>query len=150
MVKRPLLAMSLSVLCLNFIGCSTAPTTAPVTEAGGEVRESDEPSVQPNVQSPPDAQSIPPKQDNRVLESLVDKSRQLQRQQRWYDAIGFAERGLRIDRREPKLYLIISESYQALGQLLRSRQFAEIGLRYSEPGSDSEASFRRLLSRLTE
>ncbi|HMW70483.1 MAG TPA: tetratricopeptide repeat protein, partial [Cellvibrionaceae bacterium] len=50
-------------------------------------------------------------------------------------AISTAERGLRIDRRAPALYLVMAQSYLALNQPTQAAQFANQGLRFSQSGS---------------
>jgi uncharacterized membrane-anchored protein len=48
-------------------------------------------------------------------------------------AIEFAEQGLRIDRREPGFYLLLSEIYADLGDTEQAQQFAMQGLRLVSP-----------------
>lgn len=65
-------------------------------------------------------------------------------------AIAAAERGLRIDRRMPELYLILAHSYRALGNPARARQFAQQGLRYvEEPAGETGRALEDLLMLLT-
>ncbi len=76
---------------------------------------------------------------------IVEAQRQFENND-WRAAIATAERGLRVDRREVRLYLVIAKSYRALGNLDLSKQFAEQGLRYVvEPTSDIALEFNRLL-----
>jgi len=84
---------------------------------------------------------------NRATAQLIaDAQRQFQRND-WQAAIAIAERGLRVDRREVRLYLLIAKSYRALGSMDISKQFAEQGLRYvSEPTSAIAREFNRLLT----
>ena len=84
---------------------------------------------------------------NRATAQLIaDAQEQFQRND-WQAAIAIAERGLRVDRREVRLYLLIAKSYRALGSLDISKQFAEQGLRYvSEPTSAIALEFNRLLT----
>lgn len=67
--------------------------------------------------------------------SLIDQSRLAYEQGDYMGAIATAERGLRIDRREPELYLVLAQSYLDLAQMEQARQFAEQGLRHSPPDS---------------
>ncbi|MGQ9425387.1 tetratricopeptide repeat protein [Gilvimarinus sp. F26214L] len=89
--------------------------------------ESPEPE-QPEVSRPgsPAPSAAPVQALNRMLED----ARTLVAAGDWQGAIVNAERGLRIDRREPELYLLLATSYRGLAQLDRARQFARQGLRY--------------------
>lgn len=84
---------------------------------------------------------------NRATAQLIaDAQRQYQLND-WSAAIATAERGLRVDRRDVRLYLLIAKSYRALGDIDLSKQFAEQGLRYvSKPTSDIALEFNRLLT----
>lgn len=84
---------------------------------------------------------------NRATAQLIaDAQRQYQLND-WSAAIATAERGLRVDRRDVRLYMLIAKSYRALGDIDLSKQFAEQGLRYvSEPTSDIALEFNRLLT----
>src|SRR5690625_3439472 len=50
-------------------------------------------------------------------------------------ATASAERGLRIDRREPAVYLLLARSYLELAQPRRADEFARQGLRFTTPGT---------------
>lgn len=67
--------------------------------------------------------------------SLIDQSRLAYEEGNYQGAIAAAERGLRIDRREPELYLVLAQSYLDLSQPEQARQFADQGLRHSPPDS---------------
>jgi len=51
-------------------------------------------------------------------------------------AISLAERGLRVDRKEPRFYQVLAGAYNALGNRKQSVYFARQGLRYAPKGSD--------------
>lgn len=59
-------------------------------------------------------------------------------------AIATAERGLRINRRSPDLYLVLAQSYLKLGQQDRARSFVGQGLRYAAPGTPVYHSLQRI------
>lgn len=75
----------------------------------------------------PSTPAAPPVQ---ALSQMLQDSRAQVDARNWQGAIVSAERGLRIDRREPELYLLLAKSYWALAELDRARQFARQGLRY--------------------
>lgn len=100
-------------LLVGFSGCATQ--TAPDKEP--------EPSVslpQPTVSTAP----------IHALSRMLQEARAQVEDRNWQAAIASAERGLRIDRREPELYLLLAKSYRGLAELDRARQFAHQGLRY--------------------
>ncbi|HEY6530080.1 MAG TPA: tetratricopeptide repeat protein [Cellvibrionaceae bacterium] len=70
-----------------------------------------------------------------ALGSLVSQAQDAYRAGNYQTAISTAERGLRIDRRAPALYLVLAQSYLALNQTAQAAQFANQGLRFSQSGS---------------
>lgn len=79
--------------------------------------------------------------------SLVDEARLAHDQGDYEAAIAVAERGLRIDRREPELYLIMAQSYLALDRSGKSAQFARQGMRHCPPDSHLYQALETTLSR---
>jgi tetratricopeptide (TPR) repeat protein len=81
--------------------------------------------VQPVV---PDKQkSLLPLVESRVVQA----NNELQRK-RYEQAINLAEQGLRIDRKEPRLYLVLAQAYQSLANKQQAVYFAKQGLRYAQ------------------
>lgn len=70
-----------------------------------------------------------------ALGSLVSQAQAAYQAGNYQTAISTAERGLRIDRRAPALYLVMAQSYLALNQAAQAAQFANQGLRFSQSGS---------------
>jgi hypothetical protein len=70
-----------------------------------------------------------------ALGSLVQEAKRAYSNGQYGAAIATAERGLRIDRRTPALYLVMAQSYLAMKQPGQAAQFANQGLRYSSSGS---------------
>lgn len=70
-----------------------------------------------------------------ALGSLVSQAQAAYQAGNYQTAISTAERGLRIDRRAPALYLVMAQSYLALNQPAQASQFANQGLRFSQSGS---------------
>jgi Tfp pilus assembly protein PilF len=58
-------------------------------------------------------------------------------------AIILAERGLRIDRKEPRFYQVLASAYDALSNPSQSVYFAKQGLRYAKNGSEVYQSLSR-------
>lgn len=79
--------------------------------------------------------SLQPKPLNNALGSLISQAQNQFSDGDYQAAIATAERGLRIDRRTPELYLVLAKSYLQLGQGEQAAQFANQGLRYSTSGS---------------
>ena len=61
---------------------------------------------------------------------LKQQAEQSLQYRRWQQAILFAERGLRINRKEPFFYWVLSTAYQKLSKMQQSIDFARQGLRY--------------------
>jgi predicted Zn-dependent protease len=60
-------------------------------------------------------------------------------------AIVLAERGLRVDRKEPRFYQVLASAYNALANPSQSVYFAKQGLRYAKKGSEVHQSLSRWL-----
>lgn len=82
----------------------------------------------------------------RAVERLITEAEQHIADNNWQGAIATAERGLRVDRREPSLYLLLAKSYYALNDNHRAQQFAQQGLRFvTEPTSTIGSELRGIL-----
>lgn len=82
--------------------------------------------TQPVVPDSQTQSSIP------LVERLVEQSNTALRVKNYSAAINLAEQGLRIDRKEVRLYLVLAEAYQGLQNKQQSRHFANQGLRYTQ------------------
>lgn len=109
----------------------------------------DEPenTARPNITNPDKkvvTQSV--SKPSRAIQNLISESNQLLAKGEWEAAIAIAERGIRIDRTVPELYLAIARGYEGLADMPRARQFAHQGLRYVANPDDVEIAedLRRL------
>ncbi|MGH1372360.1 MAG: tetratricopeptide repeat protein [Cellvibrionaceae bacterium] len=122
------------VLGVFLVGCQSGPainhaehgTQAPIHSQGNQSSgASYEPtapaSVAPNATSTAPAEPGPAL----IIQELRQQAETHLRDQRWASSIALAEQGLRIDRRQPAFYLILSESYLALGDLTQAQRFAD-------------------------
>ncbi len=98
--------------------------------------ESDQREREPQVTE--DNSASPPERGARAVSSLIQTARNAYQTGDYSSAIVSSERGLRIDRREPELYLILAQSYLALARPAQAEQFARQGMRHS--GSDTWVS----------
>lgn len=105
----------LCILLLLLAGC-----------AAPQVRESSVPEAEPGAELPTRSAAVT---------GLLDQGVVAFQSGDYQGAIASAERGLRIDRRDPELYLLLARSYLALARPGQADEFARQGLRYSEPGS---------------
>ena len=85
---------------------------------------------------------------NSAVDSLLAQGRSEYRNGDYSRAIASAERALRIDRRNPAVYLLLAENYQRLGNTGQAEQFAQQGLRYSRDDHTVDAALRGVLSEL--
>ena len=90
---------------------------------------------------------VPDKQTQFIplVEKLVKQSNGALSYQRYDKAINLAERGLRIDRKDPRFYLVLARAYRALNHKKQSVYFAKQGLRYTVKNSREQALLKRLV-----
>ncbi|WP_111641060.1 hypothetical protein [Marinimicrobium alkaliphilum] len=112
-------SLSLLALLLVLVGC-----------AGPLVQEE---QTDPQVDAADQRESQPSEAE--AVSGLSHQAREHYQQGNYSAAIAAAERGLRINRRTPELYLVLAQSYFQMAQHQQADQFAQQGLRYSEPGS---------------
>ena len=110
-------------LVISLSACVSTGPSEP-TEPGAVEMDRSKLPPEPNVQPPSARPSA------RAVDTLVTDSRREYERGDWQAAIATAERALRIDRRQPEVYLIIAKSYRALGDRDQALQFVEQGLRY--------------------
>lgn len=89
----------------------------------------------PLVREAPPEEEAQPEPGMAAIQSLVHQARLEYGEGDYQGAIAAAERGLRIDRREPELYLLLAQSYLALARPQQADEFARQGLRFSSPDS---------------
>lgn len=88
----------------------------------------------------------PPKtQRSPALIRLIESAERALSEGECQQAIDIAERGQRIDRYAPELYLILAHGYRCLGQHQQAASFARLGLRYADLGSATHAQLQALL-----
>lgn len=80
-----------------------------------------------------------------AVTSLVNQAYEEYIGERYSRAIALAERGLRINRRSPELYLILAQCYWKQLLPTQSKQFAQKGLRYSRKDSEIYGLLSNLL-----
>lgn len=66
-----------------------------------------------------------------ALNQLLNDAHRHLAAENWEAASASAERGLRIDRREPELYLVLARAYLGLADPRRALEFVRQGLRYA-------------------
>jgi tetratricopeptide (TPR) repeat protein len=99
-------------------------------------------SIDPELSTPAPVPAQPA--TNPAVVSLTNQARAQYNTRDYQTAIATAERGLRIDRRSPELYLIIAQSYVQLAMPQRAEQFVQQGLRYSQAGSAVADALQRV------
>ncbi|WP_052481164.1 tetratricopeptide repeat protein [Gilvimarinus agarilyticus] len=143
---------------------------APVEDSDTSVRvpgmepqapERPRPDERPNTDAPqderdnsgwrvvePEPEAPVPARSNSAVDALLAQGRSEYRNGDYSRAIASAERALRIDRRNPAVYLLLAENYQRLGNRNQAEQFAQQGLRYSRDDHTVDAALRGVLSEL--
>lgn len=79
-----------------------------------------------------------------IIERLVEQSNQQYRANNYNKAINTAERGLRINRKEPRFYLTLTKAYKSLNNDQQSIYFAKQGLRYAKKNSPVFLELKRM------
>ncbi len=145
MNKRYLIPLGLCV----FLASCAAPVSRdlpPVTDSPPSQPGTLPPVIDP-VPAPDTAEPTPPpvlQPINPAVTSLINQSRAQYNSRDYAAAVATAERGLRIDRRAPELYLVIAQSYLQQGQTTQAEQFAQQGLRHAQPGSPVSSALQRV------
>lgn len=120
-----------------------ASTMPPGTSAPSEEQISSGDLVVP-VEEQQDTAAARPPLVNPAVTSLINQSRAQYNARNYPAAIATAERGLRIDRRTPELYLLLAQSYLQQSNAPQAKQFVQQGLRFAQPGSPVAESLRRV------
>ena len=141
-LKRMVLKISVRLFAPLFITVASfimmACTSGPVPVRDIAVPPNSQPAVQPgqSAVSPSDVLEMAPsivQPDPAPLplnDNLKQQAEQSLQQQRWQQAILVAERGLRINRKDPFFYWVLSTAYRQLSEIQKSIDFARQGLRY--------------------
>ena len=125
------LQIVLYTLLLNACASSTGPVTIRdsnglrVDASQGDGAEQQRALAQPVLPSAP-ATPLP------IVEKLVQQAQQQVAAYQYQRAIHTSERGLRINRKEARLYLVLAKAYRGLSNKRQSVYFAKQGLRYAD------------------
>ena len=130
-----------SILLLMLAACTSGPApvrdavttpvpehSIPTTQDKSSVQPKRTPKIAPLI-AKPHAAPLP------LSSELKQQAEQSLQSHRWEQAILFAERGLRINRKEPFFYWVLSTAYQQLSKIQQSIDFARQGLRYASNNS---------------
>jgi tetratricopeptide (TPR) repeat protein len=147
-------------LCSQLFGCASHPTS----ESSVPVVDSYPATQTPNVSTPemgdlpiesaPERPKLPPVKPQaapgtgNAVVSLIAQANVQYQAKNYQAAIATAERGLRIDRRAPELYLILAKSYVQLSNIPLAQQFVQQGIRYAQTGSDIALSLLKVKNTL--
>lgn len=157
-MKRNLLFVALLASIFQLIGCATQNVSQ---QPSAPVIEKSAPIIKPEVKTPekppvpvtpsvvmPQTKTVAPV--GNAAASLITQARAQYAAKNYQAAIATAERGLRIDRRAPELYLILAQSYVQLANTQLAKQFVQQGIRYSQAGSEVAQSLLSLRDSLTK
>ncbi len=143
-----------SVVAMLLAGCQSAPInnhSERASQAPVQSSRSSEAIIEPAVPyrvMPEPKGSVPVEPGPAlILQELQSQAEIHLRDQRWESSIALAEQGLRIDRRQSAFYLILSESYLALGDLTQAQRFADQASRLcAKTCAEADRMQRRLAS----
>ncbi len=116
----------------------SAPVVDSVIPIEPSIVTTPEVSSAPIVLAPvtPQIQTPAPSPASNAIASLAVQARAQYQAKNYQAAIAIAERGLRIDRRAPELYLLLAQSYFQLANTPLALQFVQQGIRYAQAGSE--------------
>lgn len=151
-MKRNFILVGFIFIAMQLVGCAgnvKPESSAPVVDstAPAETPVAVEPEVpvvpepQPVVQQP--KVYTPPPTTNAIA-SLATQARAQYQAKNYQGAVATAERGLRIDRRAPELYLILAQSYVQLANIQLAQQFVQQGIRYAQMGTEVAQSLAKV------
>ena len=138
------------LLVLALSGCSTYQQPAVIEESEGSVDPGSAEVLIEEQTGPPEppqilgqAADIPQRPVNSAVEDLLRSGEELYDARDYDAAIAIAERALRIDRLNPRIYLLIAKSYWAKGAYGEASQTARQGLQYSAERSTVRGELER-------
>jgi tetratricopeptide (TPR) repeat protein len=79
-----------------------------------------------------------------IVEMLVQQANLQYKANNYNKTINIAERGLRIDRKEPRFYLALTKAYKSLNNAQQAIYFARQGLRYAKQNSPVFFELKRM------
>lgn len=130
---------------------SNGPHRAPVEPA---VSQPDEPApaVRPAPKPPVAIRPGSANSDRtaRAVAGLLSDGRDLYQQGRYEASISVAERAMRIDRYDPRVYLLLAQNYLARFQLGMAEQLARQGLSVSSDTPSARQALRQVLDQIEE
>lgn len=156
-MKKHLLRIALLAMVCQLLGCATTgeqEPSVPVIDRSVPVEKTEvkPPEKPPIPVAPPVAvpqtRTVAPV-GNAVV-SLASQARAQYAAKNYQGAVATAERGLRIDRRAPELYLILAQSYVQLANTQLAQQFVQQGIRYSQAGTEIAQSLLSLRDSLAK
>lgn len=112
--------LALATFLLLLSACATRPIEV----------EDMPPAEIPAEEVEPDVVEVPQSSDL-ALNQLLTEARRHLAAENWEAASASAERGLRINRREPELYLVLARAYIGMADPRRALEFVRQGLRYA-------------------
>lgn len=132
--------ISVSVLLVLLAACTTTSGPVVIRYTRSVVDTSNEATVA--IAQP----VVPEKQQSSIplIERLAVQSNQALNDKEYNNAINLAERGLRINRKESRFYLVLSKAYRWLENQKQSVYFAKQGLRYTQKQHSIYSELKRL------
>lgn len=132
--------ISLLSACASHTGPVIIRDSGTASTAPTETAQPSRPDVRPVAPAKAAPSSVSP-----LKQKLIRQSEQALVKDNPKGAIVLAERGLRIDRKEPQFYQVLASAYDALSNQAQSIYFAKQGLRYAKKGSEVYQSLEKWL-----
>ena len=126
------LVFSLAIFLVLLVGCSSQMEAPDIEAADTAVSE----SASPAAESP---------QRSEALSRLITRANEAYQAGDYQTAVDVAERGLRMDRYAPELYLLLAQGSYGLGLREQAVSFARLGLRYVSAQPDLKPALQALV-----
>ena len=142
-------AKRLSSVAVLLMLVSCAPVMVPV----GDVGTTPPPSPQPKPDPRPPVRPIEPSRDqvtpaSAAVLKLLDEGWQLHHNGEYDRSNAVAERALRLDRAEPKVFLLLASNYFSMLQLTLAEQLARQGIPLATDDRNTRARLQSLLNQI--
>lgn len=138
---RPLLIIVLASLILASCSTTTGPVTIRESANVDDASQNSGANINSNRVEDRDVALVKPVRPDAekpivpIIERLVEQANQQYKASNYNKAINIAERGLRINRKEPRFYLTLTKAHKSLNNDQQSIYFAKQGLRYAKKDS---------------
>ena len=135
----------LIMILAGLTACSSTSTEVNIRNINSAVIE-----VETNENNNQSAKVLPiyqdaPRKTLPILQALFNQANVALNAQQWQQAITLAEKGLQIERKDPRFYWVLATAYLQLSNKKQSQDFAKQGLRFVSEDDELSQRLAQLL-----